>query len=241
MWYVSFFANDMNFKCSCERLESLGIPCEHIVFVLVFLDIVVLPECVVLSRWTKSAKDLLGVHTDNTWSNDPTLKCQYLGLVERGKRLAKAAVFCRIPQHLCDTFDIICKRTEFLESLVKGGVSNTRHEGVFPEEILNPARARNKGCGSQSSTASNKGNHKEKARKPRTSFLCKGVGHNRKSCPRKHQIGLMATIEKVTGVVHEGDEMDDEQDEASGYPNIDMVIYFMLVFMQISLCVMTNC
>lgn len=63
----------------------------------------------------------------------------------------------------------------------------------------------------------------------------------RKSCPRKHQIGLMATTEKVIGVVHEEDKMDDEQDEVGGYPNIDMVIYFMLVFMQISLCVMTNC
>lgn len=42
------------------RLESFGIPCEHLVLVMVFLNIVNLPNCVVYKRWTKAAKDTVG-------------------------------------------------------------------------------------------------------------------------------------------------------------------------------------
>jgi hypothetical protein len=43
-WQVSFCPSSLQFKCSCERLESLGIVCEHVVAVLVYLNIVTLPE-----------------------------------------------------------------------------------------------------------------------------------------------------------------------------------------------------
>jgi hypothetical protein len=39
-WQVSFCPSNLQFKCSCERLESLGIVCEHVVAVLVYLNIV---------------------------------------------------------------------------------------------------------------------------------------------------------------------------------------------------------
>lgn len=200
-----------------------------------------MPECVVLTRWTKIVKDLVGVSTDNTWANDPTLLCQYLAVVERGKRLAKAAVFSRMPQHLRGTIEIMSKRTKFLESLVKGGAPNTAQMDGFLEDILNPARARNKDCGSQSSTATNKTKRKGKARKAPTCFVCKGVGHKRKSCPIQRQLGLMATTEKVSDVVHEGNDMEEQQDESTQfdnkfidyYDNIDMVKCYILLSMQI--------
>lgn len=50
MWEVSYYATDLQFKCSCERMESLGIPCEHLVCVMVFLDIVCMPDCLILPR-----------------------------------------------------------------------------------------------------------------------------------------------------------------------------------------------
>ncbi|KAK2351779.1 protein FAR1-RELATED SEQUENCE [Trifolium repens] len=62
-WQVSFCPTSLQFKCSCERLESLGIVCEHVVAVLVFLNIVMLPDCLVIKRWTKNAKDGIASYT----------------------------------------------------------------------------------------------------------------------------------------------------------------------------------
>jgi hypothetical protein len=53
-WQVSFCPNSLQFKCSCERLESLGIVCEHVVAVLVYMNIVTLQDCLVdekRERW----------------------------------------------------------------------------------------------------------------------------------------------------------------------------------------------
>ncbi|KAL4293543.1 hypothetical protein AHAS_Ahas18G0138600 [Arachis hypogaea] len=44
-------------RCSCMRMESLGIPCDHIVRVLVHRHIPKLPESLVLRRWRKDAKE----------------------------------------------------------------------------------------------------------------------------------------------------------------------------------------
>lgn len=44
-------------KCNCQRMESFGIPCEHIVVLLVYLGMNRLPESTILQRWTKTAKD----------------------------------------------------------------------------------------------------------------------------------------------------------------------------------------
>lgn len=39
-WQVTYCESTLILKCSCKRFESLGIPCEHLVAVLVSLDIV---------------------------------------------------------------------------------------------------------------------------------------------------------------------------------------------------------
>ena len=38
-WHVSFYKDIMELKCSCLRMESSSIPCDHIIAVSVFLDI----------------------------------------------------------------------------------------------------------------------------------------------------------------------------------------------------------
>ncbi|CAJ2657880.1 unnamed protein product [Trifolium pratense] len=46
----------------CKKMESFGLPCEHIIAVLVFLDVAELPNTLVAARWTKNAKDaILGI------------------------------------------------------------------------------------------------------------------------------------------------------------------------------------
>ena len=43
-WHVSFYQTSVVYKCSCLRIESLGIPCDHILAILVYLDIAELPS-----------------------------------------------------------------------------------------------------------------------------------------------------------------------------------------------------
>lgn len=48
-WHVSFYPSGDIFKCSCKRMESYGLPYDHIVALLVYLNFGELPECLVLS------------------------------------------------------------------------------------------------------------------------------------------------------------------------------------------------
>ncbi|KAL4396811.1 hypothetical protein AHAS_Ahas01G0129200 [Arachis hypogaea] len=64
IWHVSFHGEQDEFKCSCMRMDSIGIPCSHILAVLGFLDIVELPKSLVLRRWTRKAKEGISGYDD---------------------------------------------------------------------------------------------------------------------------------------------------------------------------------
>ncbi|XLR43488.1 hypothetical protein S83_028148 [Arachis hypogaea] len=55
-WNVSHYQDRSIFKCSCFRMESLGIPCDHIVAVLVHLDAKEIPKSLLIDRWSKNAR-----------------------------------------------------------------------------------------------------------------------------------------------------------------------------------------
>ncbi|RYR13752.1 protein FAR1-RELATED SEQUENCE 9-like [Arachis ipaensis] len=55
-WNISWGEMDDEFRCSCLRMESFGIPCVHIIGVLVRLNMIVIPDSLILGRWTKKAK-----------------------------------------------------------------------------------------------------------------------------------------------------------------------------------------
>ncbi|RYR19324.1 hypothetical protein Ahy_B03g064079 [Arachis hypogaea] len=64
IWHVSFHGEQDEFKCSCMRMDSIGIPCSHILAVLGFLDIAELPKSLVLRRWTKKVKEGISGYDD---------------------------------------------------------------------------------------------------------------------------------------------------------------------------------
>lgn len=87
-WYVSFFELSLEFKCSCLWFESLGISCEHIVCVLLLL-----PEGLVLKRWSKCANDgLILLSSNMRVCCDINLITTYVGIVEWCKKMATATV-----------------------------------------------------------------------------------------------------------------------------------------------------
>ncbi|MED6113260.1 hypothetical protein PIB30_069162 [Stylosanthes scabra] len=44
------------FRCSCKIMESFGLPCVHIIVVLVRMDRNSLPSSLILPRWSKNVK-----------------------------------------------------------------------------------------------------------------------------------------------------------------------------------------
>lgn len=70
---VAFCPSSLQFACSCERFELFGILCEHLLAVLICLDIVILSETLVLGRWTRAAKDSIPLPTFNKKCHDPML------------------------------------------------------------------------------------------------------------------------------------------------------------------------
>lgn len=56
-WLVVHCLDPIEFRCSCKKMELVGLPCDHILAVLVFLDSNKLPKCLVLDRWIRFAKE----------------------------------------------------------------------------------------------------------------------------------------------------------------------------------------
>jgi len=45
VWNVAYCPTIGDFSCNCQRMESLGLPCHHIIIVLVILEKDELPSC----------------------------------------------------------------------------------------------------------------------------------------------------------------------------------------------------
>jgi len=67
-WTVSYYNMENKFRCSCRRMESVGIPCCHILKVMINLNMEELPDSLVLERWSKCAKKGLGKKFTNQGS-----------------------------------------------------------------------------------------------------------------------------------------------------------------------------
>jgi len=71
----------VDFRCFCMKMESFGMPCDHIVVLLVFLDFREVPKCLVLNRWTKKAKkSIIGRYVDSStfWDSSPVSRHAHL-------------------------------------------------------------------------------------------------------------------------------------------------------------------
>ena len=84
-------------------MESFGIPCEHIVKVLVDRDIREIPRSLVLDRWTKKVKSAL--NDPNGFTRDAVVISRQSALVEFSKQLA--AVAAKVPERYEETRDLI--------------------------------------------------------------------------------------------------------------------------------------
>ncbi|RYR50422.1 hypothetical protein Ahy_A07g037027 [Arachis hypogaea] len=55
---VSYWPGSSEFRCLCQQMESFGISCVHILRLLIYLQIIEIPESsLILKRWTMKAKE----------------------------------------------------------------------------------------------------------------------------------------------------------------------------------------
>ena len=54
-WEVLYYPADRTMRCSCKKLESLGLPCCHMIYVMKCEHMTEIPPTCVMLRWTKTA------------------------------------------------------------------------------------------------------------------------------------------------------------------------------------------
>ncbi|RYR76143.1 hypothetical protein Ahy_A01g000739 [Arachis hypogaea] len=103
LWIVEFHQEEMIFMCTCLRMESFGIPCEHIVKVLVDKDICEILRSLVLDRWNKNVKSAL--NDPSGFTRNAVVISRQSTLMEFSKQLA--AVAAKVPERYEETRDKI--------------------------------------------------------------------------------------------------------------------------------------
>ncbi|XP_015970032.1 protein FAR-RED IMPAIRED RESPONSE 1-like [Arachis duranensis] len=103
MWTVEFCQEEMIFMCTCLRMESFGIPCEHIVKVLDEREICEIFWSLVLNRWTKKVKSAL--NDASGFTRDAVVISHQSALMEFSKQLVVVAT--KVPKRYEETRDII--------------------------------------------------------------------------------------------------------------------------------------
>jgi hypothetical protein len=179
VWHVTFCEEPIDFKCSCLRMESLGLPCDHILAALLYLDFDHLPKCLVLERWSKFAKESIRESYASGslyWDAQPAAR--FSAIVQMCKVVAEL-VYNDLGEynHIVDILGGEISRLKIIKNGVSGDQPTTLAMDADEEVILNPDSVRTKGCGAMPTGTPNS------QRNPRTCGVCGIPGHNKRSCP----------------------------------------------------------
>ncbi|XP_028206367.1 protein FAR1-RELATED SEQUENCE 9-like [Glycine soja] len=92
VWRVSYCPSTVDFTCTCMRMQSIGLPCDHILAMLVSLNFMKLPSSLVLNKWSKVAtKQMKDKYPNSTMYWDSQLMAMYATLVEVSRQVCVAA------------------------------------------------------------------------------------------------------------------------------------------------------
>ncbi|KAL5172642.1 Protein FAR1-RELATED SEQUENCE 9 [Glycine soja] len=92
VWRVSYCPSTVDFTCTCMRMQSIGLPCDHILAMLVSLNFMKLPSSLVLNKWSKVAtKQMKDKYPNSTTYWDSQLMAMYATLVEVSRKVCVAA------------------------------------------------------------------------------------------------------------------------------------------------------
>ncbi|MED6112806.1 hypothetical protein PIB30_064995 [Stylosanthes scabra] len=124
-------------------MECFGVPCEHILAVLVLNDICELPRQLILPRWTKDAKSRLMEATRIMW--DSLHLTQHWCLMDWYRKV------CKVSCHRTDRFHFSRQMAmQILDHFEKEDSADVNLRGTAPSadggNAFNPTKRRTKGC-----------------------------------------------------------------------------------------------
>ncbi|KAJ1382706.1 FAR1-related protein [Sesbania bispinosa] len=210
---VSIYDSTKELKFACLRMESRGLPCEHIVAVLAYLGIDELPETV-LKRWSMCANDGLG-NSDGDGNN-------LLDVGRTARRAALNGLYNFVNDFKAATIEKYnAEREKILDEWRKCQVEEGNDNGggdrgcnVGNDMLRDPVRAATKG----SADASTSGGIR--VRRKQNCSICKLPGHNKVTCPSSGQQFTPRHQASVAGPsARHGDEV--EADEEYEYFDTD--------------------
>ncbi|XP_057761152.1 protein FAR1-RELATED SEQUENCE 5-like [Arachis stenosperma] len=165
------------FSCSCMRMESFGIPCVHILSVCVRLDLVEIPESLVLRRWSKATK--LEIHNQcgeqHIAEPSVTYRTRLGAFSQLCKRLGRVA--CMSDEDFKLYSNKLMSDALFLE--IKYGLRPLTDNMTTANDcgVKDPIRVRTKGTGRMSQAGGSAPKTKRKC------STCGKLGHRRTRCP----------------------------------------------------------
>ncbi|QHN91705.1 Protein FAR1-RELATED SEQUENCE [Arachis hypogaea] len=165
------------FSCTCMRMESFGFPCVHILSVCVSLDLVEIPESLVLRRWSKAAK--LEIHNQcveqHTADPSVTYRTRLGAFSQLYKRLGRVA--CMSDEDFKFYSKKLLSDALFLE--IKYGLRPSTDDITTANDcgVKDPIRVRTKGTGRMSQAGGSASKTKRKC------STCGKLGHRRTRYP----------------------------------------------------------
>ncbi|KAJ1376797.1 Zinc finger, PMZ-type [Sesbania bispinosa] len=195
-WQVSYIPEPLFLKCSCQRMESFGLPCDHIIGVMVHLNIQEMPKCLVPSRWTMGVKDSAYEIRDgrnSIWDSVFDARCGYLDfLCKKMNRLGgrSATTFNEIKDWVSSKINL------YSEAHMNSGHGNENGTDEGGPTLKDPIRVASKGCAAGSSSQSR--------RRPHKCRQCGVAGHNRTTFPNKRKYEASIESGECEGEVSHG-------------------------------------
>ncbi|RYR66669.1 hypothetical protein Ahy_A03g012722 isoform C [Arachis hypogaea] len=160
VWEVEWVDNGNAITCSCMRMESFGIPCEHIISVLVRRDVREIPKCLVLHRWTKKAKESMS--ESSSFTSELQVSNRLCILNECARMMSEVA--CATTERFHEARDLMLDLYSSYKALDEGNTPSKPRLGGG----TNP-----------------KGHSGRK--KPQRCSNCKKPGHNKTSCSKRNE------------------------------------------------------
>ncbi|KAH1198093.1 Protein FAR1-RELATED SEQUENCE 5 [Glycine max] len=156
--------------------ESTGLPCDHIVSVLVHLDFVKFPKCLVLDRWSKSARKCIRERfKDGSMNWDSSLVARHVQLHFIFREVASLSY--RDNDDYNHIVNLLIEELAKLR-LTQGGNDDSEAVDNDAVNVLveDPTVVRTKGCGPNLESLSRRSKRNIKCRN------CGDHGHNKRSC-----------------------------------------------------------
>ncbi|KAG4940931.1 hypothetical protein JHK82_044609 [Glycine max] len=187
VWRVSYCPSTVDFTCTCMRMQSIGLPCDHILAMLVSLNFMKLPSSLVLNKWSKVAtKQMKDKYPNSTTYWDSQLMAMYATLVEVSRQVCVAAY--RDEEEYDKMLHFLSNEARRLKSK-----QNSEHcaddnqlqqqDGDDFDGILDSVVVRSKGCGQVGMDECGRQRRIQKCGQ------CGGIGHIKRSCTNRPRNG----------------------------------------------------